>query len=199
MLVSLGAIAAQAGGPFLAGAKPSILGCEELIDETATADWSPDEEDEARWSVLRNSPVAPSVGLALPRFLLRLPYGAETDEIDSFAFEELSAARSHHDYLWGNPALACAWLIAQAYLARGWGMEPGDLTAIEDLPAHSLSDGSEWKMKPCAEAYLSDSVAEAILARGIMPLLSRRDRGAVQLLRFQSVAEPAEGLRGPWG
>ena len=58
------------------------------------------------WDELRAIPEASYLGLALPRFLLRLPYGARTSAIESFPFEEMPGAPVHAHYLWGNPALA---------------------------------------------------------------------------------------------
>lgn len=198
LLVSLGALATQAGGPFLAAADPGVLGCPSFPAAADPAAWSVEEDAAKRWDVLRGSPVAPAIGLALPRFLLRLPYGAETDAVERFEFEEMPRERDHDAYLWGNPALACASLLGQTFLEAGWSRGTGDRVEIEDLPSHAFRDSGEWKMQPCAEAWISDAVAEAILERGLMPLLSRRDRNAAQLVRFQSVAAPARELWGPW-
>ena len=34
---------------------------------------------------------------------------------------------------------------------------------------------------------------------GLIPLLSRKDRNAVRVMRFQSIAAPAQALEAPWG
>jgi type VI secretion system protein ImpC len=77
-------------------------------------------------------------------------------------------------------------------------MEPGDELEVEDLPAHVYDDGGGKRLQPCAEAALVDRAAEAILSAGLMPLLSRHGRSAVRLMRFQSIASPAQALSGPW-
>ena len=151
-----------------------------------------------RWQALRESAAAPWIGLALPRVLLRLPYGPQTNPVERFEFEELSPGRDHEAYLWGNPAFACAMLIGTAFAERGWSMEPGDHLDIEDLPAHTYEEAGESKMKPCAEVCLGERAGTAILDRGVMPLLSYRNRNAARLMRFQSLADPPAGLRGPW-
>ena len=61
------------------------------------------------------------IALALPRILLRRPYGAKTEPIDSFAFEEIPGAPEHEAYVWGNGALACA-LVLTALLNRRGGI-----------------------------------------------------------------------------
>ena len=198
LLGHLGAAAAQAGGPFVAAAKPDLFGCESIAANPDPREWTPPAADAAeRWMALRESEVAPWIGLALPRMLLRLPYGKSTDPIGSLPFEEL-APRRHESYLWGSGALACALLIGRAFAASGWDMDPGDELEVEDLPAHTYDDDGAKRLQPCAEAALVDRAAEAILGAGLMPLLSRKDRNAVRLMRFQSIAHPAQALSGPW-
>ena len=199
LLAALGAISSQAGGPFLAAADASILGCQSLIKTPDPGNWKiEDREAKQHWQTLRQSAVASWIGLALPRVLLRLPYGKNSDPLDCFEFEELHQEREHNNYLWGNPAFACAMLIATAYQTNGWSMEPGDFLDAEDLPAHTFTQENESKMMACAEIFLTEHSAEAILERGLMPLISYRNRNAVRLMRFQSIAEPLKALAGPW-
>ena len=56
---------------------------------------------------------------------------------------------------------------------------------VSGLPIHKFTIDGEIQVKPCAEAWLSDRAAAAILSRGIMPVLSVRGRDAVQLLTLQ--------------
>jgi type VI secretion system protein ImpC len=199
LLASLGAIASQAGGPFLAGAEASVIGCRSLADSPDHSDWQVnDTEGASRWQALRSSPLAPWLGLALPRLLLRLPYGKETDPAEQFEFEEFTALRQHEELLWGNPALACAMLLGQSFSDCGWEMEPGDQLDIADLPAYSFERDGETELQACAEAYLTERAGEAILQRGLMPLLSYKNRNAVRVMRFQALAQPAQPLVGPW-
>jgi type VI secretion system protein ImpC len=198
-LTALGGIASSIGAPFLAAADPAVLGCASLAGAPSAADWTPlDSSAEGRWQGLRRHPVARWIGLALPRVLLRLPYGEATDPIDSFDFEELYPLREHSGYLWGNPAFLCAALIGQAFIGDGWAMRPGDLVEMDDLPAHVYTQDGEPRLQSAAEGYLSESVAESIASRGVMPLLSYRNRGAVRVWQFRSLADPPVGLAGPW-
>ena len=199
LLARLGALAAQAGGPFLAAAKSELIGCQSIAAAPDPRDWTPPAAEAAeRWNALRDSAIAPWIGLALPRMLLRLPYGKASDPIESFPFDELSPRREHEAYLWGNGALACAQLIGRAFASRGWDMEPGDELDVEDLPAHTHDDDGEKCLQACAEVNLIDRAAEAILDAGLIPLLSHKHRNAVRVMRFQSIAKPAQALHGPW-
>ena len=142
--------------------------------------------------------MAPYIGLAAPRMLMRLPYGKGTDPVSAFDFDELGTARAHESYLWGGGAMACALLIGRAFSARGWEMEPGDELDVEDLPAHAYVEDGEKRLQACAESHLSERAGQALLERGLIPLLSYANRNAIRVMRFQSVAEPPRALAGPW-
>src|SRR5690606_7518708 len=105
---------------------------------------------------------------------------------------------AHEAYLWGNPAIACALLLAEAYTAAGWGMRPGQFRELDGLPLALVRDPDGITAQPSAEVWLGESAAERILDAGVMPFLSVRDRGTIHLLRFQSIADPAAALAGAW-
>jgi type VI secretion system protein ImpC len=77
-------------------------------------------------------------------------------------------------------------------------MEPGDELDLEDLPAHTYDDEGEKRLQPCAEVALSERAAQAVLEAGPMPLLGSRNRNAIRVMRFQSIARPAQALSGAW-
>jgi type VI secretion system protein ImpC len=199
LLAGLAALASAAGGPCLAGAEPTLVGAAGAAELADPAQWGPvDPAASAAWDALRASPLARWVGLAMPRLLLRLPYGRRTDRVESFAFEEVADPSEREALVWGNPAYGCALLIARAFAASGWACSPGDVLDLEDLPALTYDDEGETRLLPCAEVLLSERAAEAILARGPMPFMSYRNRPTVRLARFQSLAEPPTALAGPW-
>lgn len=200
LLEALGEAASASGASFVAAAAPDVLGCRSsLAEEPDPAAWQPlDEDTQRRWTALRRSAAARWLGLALPRLLLRLPYGARTDPTEAFVFEEQPPDPEHEGYLWGNPSIACAMLVARAFEESGWEMQPGEFLDIEDLPAHHYQAEGETRMTPCAEAYLTETAATTMLDHGLMPIVSFRGRNEARLLRFQSLADPAEALSGPW-
>ena len=199
LLGRLAKIASAAGAPFLAEANSRILGCDSIAETPLPREWRRDDPgSEQLWEALRGLPEASSVGLALPRFLLRLPYGAETDPVEEFRFEEMEGASFHESLLWGNPALACASLLAQAFERGGWRFRPGAIRDIDGLPLYISKAASEARVTPCAEVVLSERAAEAILDKGLMPLFSLPDRDAIRVVRFQSIASPPRPLAGAW-
>lgn len=199
LLAAMGHLASHAGGPMIAAASSSLLGCESIAASPEPTEWKAlADEAGARWHALRQSTVAPWLGLAFPRVLLRLPYGQTTDQSERFRFEELSLAQDHENYLWGNPAIACALLIGKSFQERGWSMEPGDDLELGELAAHSYESDGETRLKPCAEVCLPERVANSIMEQGLMTLMSYKNRNAVRLMRFQSLADPVQTLAGPW-
>ena len=194
-------VASAAGAPFLAGASPRAVGCESFAETPYPEEWKwrAEAEDSAAWAALRQRPEAAYLGLALPRFLLRLPYGATTDPVESFSFEEMPESVAHEDYLWGNPAFACALLLAQSFSESGWQMRPGAHSELDGLPLHVYEKDGDSELKSCAEALLTERAAGKILENGLMPLVWLKGQDTVRLVRFQSMAEPLSALAGPWG
>jgi type VI secretion system protein ImpC len=193
LLGRLAKIASQTNAPFLTTVHPRVL------DKSFTM--SPDAAP--AWQALRQLPEAALLGLAVPRFLLRLPYGGDTQSIDKFTYEEMSRPPDRSHYLWGNPALACAVLLAQAFQKAGWGCKPGTVLDLDNLPIHVYTADDEEEVT-LAEAWLVRPQTEQVVKMGIMPFLCVRGKGAMQLSRFHSLAQPPKDqqacdLQGRWG
>lgn len=197
-LSRMAVIAQRAGAPFLAEANSGLLGCASLVSAPHPREWKMPQELSGPWIEFRRRPEASSIGLALPRFLLRLPYGKQTSPAESFDFEEFPEPPGHEDYLWGNPAFALALLLAQSFSQAGWDMRPGTMTEIDRLPLHVYGKKGECESKPCAELLLTEDRAARLLEEGLIPLLCFKDRDRVRVMRFQSIADPLRGLAGRW-
>lgn len=200
LLSRLAKLCKAAGAPFIAAADPRLLGCDSVAETPDPDDWKLADDNPTReaWAALRQVPEASFVGLALPRFLLRLPYGKETEPVERLQFEEMESVPRHEEYLWGNPSYACVYLIAQAFSKSGWDFRPGMIQEISGLPLHVYKKDRESRVKPCAEVVLTQRAAEAILDHGLMPLLSFLNQDNVRLARFQSIADPPSALLGRW-
>jgi type VI secretion system ImpB/VipA family protein len=187
LLGRLAKIAGQTMAPFLTSVHPRVL------DKSFSV--SPDAAP--AWQELRELPEAALLGLSVPRFLLRLPFGENTKTIDKFSYEEVSRPPEPGQYLWGNPALGCASLLAQAFQKQGWAGKPGTVLALENQPIHVYTDDDEEKVT-LAEAWLVRPQTEQLVKLGIMPFQCVRGKGEMQLLRFGSLAQPACDLQGHW-
>jgi type VI secretion system protein ImpC len=199
-LKSIAEIAHQAGAPFISGADDRLLGCELLAASPHCDEWRDvwtSVELEA-WEALRSSSSATHLGLTLPDFMLRLPYGKDTDPVDTFDFEEHPSEAGHAGYLWGNSAFVCACLLGRCFSRNGWQMRNKIDHNINGLPVHVYAADVEPRVTPCSEVLLTERTVTAIMDKGIMPLLSFQGEDRVRLARFQSITTPPSALSGRW-
>jgi len=193
-------VAVQAGTPVIGGATAAHVGCTSLIDTPDPDDWTrgPDREGQAAWTALRALPEAHYAALALPRLLLRQPYGKKTGTIDAFELEELSSPAKHEEFLWGSPALGPLLLLGQGFLEDGWRLRPGAVSEIPDMPLPMYAEDGETRLMPPSEIVLTVRAAQKLGNAGLIPLLSLRESDAVRVGIFQSIAEPPAPLAGRW-
>ena len=199
-LLKLARIARAAGAPFLAAAADRVAGCDSLAATPDPDDWRTDESDPGTraWQALRAQPESQWLGLALPRFLLRLPYGRKTDPCERFDFEEMPDVPLHEHYVWGSPALACALLLGRSFGRDGWNMGASLEQELDGLPLHVYRDADGSQVKPCAELALRERALDRLLDAGLMVLVSPRGEDRAVLARWQSLASPLARLAGPW-
>lgn len=193
-LLLLARACADAGSACVAGIPPQLAG----VPSTDALD-DPDgwEAAPSAWEELRRHPAARHLAALLPRPLLRMPYGADGDECDTIPFEELDEKPSAEEFLWGNAALVPAILIARAYSRLGWEMRPDAERDLHGLPTPLTGPPAARDARPPLEVALAGRSAEALLERGVLPLLAQPD-GSVRLARVSSISEPAMALAGPW-
>jgi type VI secretion system protein ImpC len=183
LLTHFGLLARAARAPFLAEAA--------LSSDT-------DPGALTSWQALRESSHASWLGLAIPRLLLRLPYGKDTATIESFDFEEMPEAPRHQEYVWGNPAFGCAYLLALSFSEFGWDFRPGMHQEIAGLPLHIYKEEGSLRAQPCAELLMTESDWDELLDEGLMPFVSVKGKDIARLIRFQSIAQPPAALSGRW-
>ncbi|MDN3640066.1 type VI secretion system contractile sheath large subunit [Simiduia curdlanivorans] len=188
----LSAIATSSDAIALISGSEKIAGCLSLAETPDTDDWSyqVDTEFQELWQILREEPQAECLLVAAPRFLLRLPYGTKTKPIDSFAFEELGEAGEHKYYLWAQGAYLASYLVAKTFEQNFWDLASGVCQQVEDLPQSIYTDSDgDSQAKACAEIYMTDKTAAALLAAGLCPLRSVKNQAAVLVPRLVSMAD----------
>src|SRR5712675_1105376 len=104
MLGEMSKISAAIHAPFISGTAPSLLQMESWSDLSKIFS----TPEYAGWRSLRESEDARYVGLCMPRFLARAPYGAKTNPVEQFDFEEDTGTGEHTRYTWANSAYAMA-------------------------------------------------------------------------------------------
>jgi len=197
LLARLGGIAQRLRAPFVAAASPHLLHCAAFTEIPSASELVRrlQEPSYREWHAFRRSPEAQWLALALPRLLLRLPYGAETEPTDTFAFEEQITGNDHDQLLWGNPAFAVGVVVAEAFAAEGWSLDLAKrVHRFEGLPLYIYQAEGMTLTKPCAEVLLSERVVEVLEEAGLVPLVSYRDADIVALPCIQSLREPRSPL-----
>lgn len=199
MLIRVGKLANNANAPFISYLKPEAPNISSTAKYPNPESWSflYKSTEGKLWTTLRTLPESAYLGLVIPRFLARLPYGNKTEPLESFSFEEFSALPSHDDYLWANPSFVCLLLLAQSYRSNGWEMERF-YQDIEGLPIHFYQEGDETVTKSCVEVIMTVNACEEILKQGLMPLISFKNSDRIRLARLQSISSPLMALRGRW-
>jgi type VI secretion system protein ImpC len=198
LLGQLAQIAAAAHAPFIAGAGPALMGMDSWQELANPRDLSKifAAPDYAAWRSLRESDDSKYVGLAMPRFLARLPYGAKTNPVEEFDFEEETGGGDHSKYCWANSAYAMAVNINRSFKMYGWcsairGVESGG--AVDGLPVHTFpSDDGGVDMKCPTEIAISDRREAELANSGLMPLIHRKNTDVAAFIGAQSLHKPAE-------
>lgn len=199
-LMRAGKIASFFGTPFISYIKPQIFGIADFanINDLSQIKAFSDSNEEKLWNALRSIPEADSLGLSPMRLLARLPYGASSDSIETFSFEEFSTFFPHEHFLWINPCFSLILLLARSYRLYGWEMANNLRSDIENLPLYTFQENGEIKIEPCAEIVLTESALEKILEQGFIPFLSSRNADSVRVARFQSISLSNSKLRARW-
>jgi len=198
LLRGMSAVAAAAHCPFIAGASPKVMQMDSWQELSNPRDLTKifTTAEYASWRSLRESEDSRYIGLTMPRFLARLPYGAKTDPVDEFNFEEDTASADSNKYLWANSAYAMAVNINRSFKIWGWcsrirGIESGG--AVEDLPTHTFpTDDGGVDMKCPTEIAISDRREGELAKNGFMPLVHKKNADFAAFIGAQSLQKPTE-------
>ena len=198
LLGEMAKVSAASHAPFITGVAPSTMQMDTWQELSNPRDLTKifQTPEYAGWQSLRESDDARYLGLAMPRFLARLPYGAATDPVEEFAFEEDTDDADHNRYTWANAAYAMATNINRSFKNFGWcsqirGIESGG--AVEGLPTHTFpTDDGGVAMKCPTEIAISDRREAELAANGFMPLVHKKNTDFAAFIGAQSLHKPAE-------
>lgn len=198
LLGEMAKISAAGHTPFITGASPTVMQMDTWQELANPRDLTKifGTPEYAAWRSLRESDDARYIGLAMPRFLSRLPYGAKTSPVDEFAFEEETGAADHRKYTWANAAYAMAVNINRSFKMYGWctsirGIESGG--AVEGLPTHTFpTDDGGVDIKCPTEIAISDRREAELAKNGFMPLIHRKNSDFAAFIGAQSLQKPIE-------
>jgi len=198
LLGEIGKVCAAAHVPFISGASPLAMQMDTWQELANPRDLTKifTTPEYAGWRSLRESDDSRYIGLAMPRFLARLPYGAKTNPVEEFDFEEDTGAADHRKYTWANSAYAMAVNINRSFKMYGWcsrirGIESGG--SVEGLPTHTFpTDDGGVDMKCPTEIAISDRREGELAKNGFMPLVHRKNSDFAAFIGAQSLQKPFE-------
>jgi type VI secretion system protein ImpC len=198
MLANMAQVASAAHAPFIAGAAPSVMAMDSWQELSNPRDLTKifQTAEYASWRSLRDSEDSRYIGLAMPRFLSRLPYGAKTVPLEQFDFEEDTEGADHSKYAWSNAAYAMGANITKAFKQWGWcarirGAEFGGM--VEGLPVHTFpTDDGGVDMKCPTEIAIGDRREQELAKNGFMPLLHYKNTDYAVFMGAQSLQKPTE-------
>ena len=194
LLQKCAAVATMAHAPFLAAAGPQFFGLKDYLNLPNLKDLKSlfEGPQYTKYNSFRETEDARYVGLMLPRFLLRLPFGANTVPVKAFNYEEEVVGR-HDAYCWGNATYAFATRLADSFAKYRWcpniiGPQSGG--AVENLPLHQYEAMGEIQTKVPTEIMITDRREFELSEEGFISLAFRKDSDNACFFSANSVQKP---------
>lgn len=194
LLKEVSRVAAASHCPFLGSVGAKFFGKDSVEDLTRIDDIGTylDKAEYARWRGFRECEDSRYVGLTLPRFLLRTPYG-EDNRVRSFNYVEGVSGADHEKYLWGNATFAFAANIAESFKENGWAVNirgPESGGKIDSLPMHYYDVGRGKQAKIPTEILLSETKEFEYAEEGFIPLSYYKNSDNACFFSANSVQKP---------
>jgi type VI secretion system protein ImpC len=145
-----------------------------------------------RWASFRETEDARYIGLVLPRFLLRLPYG-EHNSVKSFLYQEEVRSKDPGKYLWGSATFAFAANMTKCFKENGWtvnirGPESGG--KIENLLLHQYDAGRGLQTKIPSEILIPETRELEFANLGFIPLSYYKNSDYACFFSANSIQKP---------
>jgi len=196
LLRDLSKISSAALAPLITGADPNLLGMDSWTELMNPRDIGKlmDTPDYAAWKGLRDAVDSRYVALCMPRVLSRLPYGAKSEPVEEFAFEEDTDGHKGEKYGWMNAAYAMAANINRAYKEYGWtvrirGVQSGG--EVINLPTHTFpTDDGGVDLKCPTEIAITDRREAELSKAGLISIIHRKNTDKAAFIGAQSVYKP---------
>ncbi|MCC7540806.1 MAG: type VI secretion system contractile sheath large subunit [Deltaproteobacteria bacterium] len=194
LLQKCAAVSAMAHAPFISNTSPEMFGEKTWLPLPNLKDLKSlfEGPQYARWHSFRESEDSRYVGLCMPRFLLRLPYGEKTVPVKAFNFNE-EVVGSHEKYLWGAASCALVTRIADSFAKFRWcpniiGPQSGG--AVENLPLHQYEAMGEIQTKIPTEVMLTERREYELSEEGFIGLTFRKDSDNAAFFSANSCQKP---------
>lgn len=194
LLQHVAGVAAMAHTPFIAAAKPTFFGTDTFEKLPNLKDLASIFEGPryAKWNAFRDTEDARYVGLTVPRFLLRVPYGPDTAPSRKFNYRE-DVSGGNDDFLWANASFAFASRLTNSFAEYRWcanvtGPQGGG--TVKDLPLYSYESMGEIQNKIPTEILISERREFELAEQGFIALTMRKDSDNAAFFSANSVQKP---------
>ena len=172
LLQYVASVAAMAHSPFIAAADKSFFGIDswEALPNLKDLHSIFEMPQYTKWRSFRESEDARYVGLTLPKFLLRLPYGQDTVPCKSFDFTE--KATSNSEFCWGNTAFAFASRLTESFAKYRWCVNiigPQGGGSVENLPLYQFEQDGQIQTKIPTQVLISERREYELAEEGFIP------------------------------
>lgn len=193
LLNFVSSVAAMAHSPFIAAADKSFFGIENWEDLPNLKDLKSIFEmpQYTKWRGFRENEDARYVGLTLPRFLLRVPYGPETLPAKSFSFVE--EVKETDDFCWGNTAFAFGSRLSDSFAQYRWcaniiGPQGGG--TVDNLPVYTYESMGQVQAKIPTEVLISERREFELAEEGFIALTMRKGADNAAFFSANSCLRP---------
>jgi len=196
LLRNISKVSAAAHMPFIGSVSPQFFGKKSMEEVASIRDIGNyfDRAEYLKWKSFRDSDDARYIGLTLPRFLGRLPYGPDTVPVRAFNYTEAVKGPDHSRYLWANASFAFAANMVQSFIKNGWcvqirGPQAGGL--VDDLPIHLYDLGTGNQAKIPTEVLIAETREFEFANLGFIPLSYYKNRDFACFFSAHSAQKPA--------
>lgn len=199
-LETVAQIANAAHCPFITGVGPEFFGS----DIKSWSDLEAIGDIEAhlnlpkfgKWNRLREAAEAAYVGLTLPGYLARQPWGAEEKQLGNGEVKYNETTNGFRDhYLWGNSAALFAGNLVRSFEGSGWcqyirGVKGGGL--VQGLTVHTLKRHGKEEAQPPVEFEIADYREFQFSKAGLIPLIHCKGSSDATFFSAQSIKRPRD-------
>ncbi|CAN7726223.1 type VI secretion system contractile sheath large subunit [Caballeronia sp. dw_19] len=196
LLRNISKVSAAAHMPFIGSVAPKFFGKESMEEVASIRDIGNyfDRAEYLKWKSFRESDDARYIGLTLPRFLVRLPYGPDTVPVRAFNYTEAVKGPDHNRYLWANASFAFAANMVKSFIDNGWcvqirGPQAGGL--VGDLPIHLYDLGTGNQAKIPTEVLIPETREFEFANLGFIPLSYYKNHDHACFFSAHSAQKPA--------
>ena len=179
LLQNVASVATMAHAPFIAAAGPEFFGVDDFSKLPNLKDLASIYEmpQFTKWNSFRESDDSRFVGLTVPRFMLRLPYGSGTVPSKKFNYQE-DVSAGNNSFLWGNASFAFASRLSESFAKYRWNTNiigPQGGGAVTNLPIYNYEAMGEVQTKIPTEILVSERREFELAEQGFIGLTMRKN------------------------